>query len=613
VHPFVEDIKPNVNISKANIEFEKTKEELKQLNETRNEFNLKEVKLNTTIEGFTQQIDSLTKGLTRFKSAAKLLNIDCKLTDALIIDTQISLFTNQINELDQKVLFAQELQTKNNDLAEKIKIQNASINTLNTRLATIKEKIKNAKTEIESKQKSIDSLNRSCTVLEENLEKKLSKFNYKIPSIDHTTSFITNIENTLNIFNDKQKNLEVLKSNFKLIKNDLANNKKQIDTQKTSLNNYEKALDKFDFEITRLTTKRNAILPINIRVETKRNKLQTAINQSTKESEFYRKDLQKLLDNKTKIHTLKLKNEKENETLLAEIINLESALNFKLKNSDFNSRQDIEKALLSKEDQLKFTQYKEQIKENQLKLKALKEANIKAQEALQKAKNFDISEVDSRLVLEDLVNTQKNYLKEKGEIAEAYRKDQEIKDRNQKVYKKIEAQEKEYDIWKKLFKIIGNSKDAFNIYVQRLTLKHLLELANVHLYKLNKRYSLKMEDTYKPKEELSFDLIDHYQTDQARLVDTSSGGEKFVISLALALGLSDLASKNVKIESLFIDEGFGTLDNNTLEIVISTLETLQSQGKMIGIISHVENLKERIPTQIKITKKSNGVSVVNII
>jgi exonuclease SbcC len=122
-----------------------------------------------------------------------------------------------------------------------------------------------------------------------------------------------------------------------------------------------------------------------------------------------------------------------------------------------------------------------------------------------------------------------------------------------------------------------------------------------------------MAESYQPQEALNFNLIDHYQTDQARLVDTSSGGEKFIISLALALGLSDLASKNVKIESLFIDEGFGTLDSNTLETVISTLETLQSQGKTIGIISHVENLKERIPTQIQITKKSNGVSTVKIV
>ena len=81
----------------------------------------------------------------------------------------------------------------------------------------------------------------------------------------------------------------------------------------------------------------------------------------------------------------------------------------------------------------------------------------------------------------------------------------------------------------------------------------------------------------------------------------------------MALGLSDLASHNVSIGSLFIDEGFGTLDNHTLEVVISTLETLKSQGKMIGVISHVESLKERIPTQIKVLKKSNGVSTVEIV
>ncbi len=262
---------------------------------------------------------------------------------------------------------------------------------------------------------------------------------------------------------------------------------------------------------------------------------------------------------------------------------------------------------------MKYTKNKEEIKEKKLKLKTLKEVNVKAKEALHKSKNFETSETESKVSLEDLKIKNKFFSTEKGKIAEAFRKDQEIRDRNQEIYKKIDAQAEVCTVWKVLFKIIGNSKDAFNIYVQRLTLKHLLDLANVHLFKLNKRYSLKLEEVYRSKEELNFNLIDHYQTDQARLVDTSSGGEKFIISLALALGLSDLASKNVKIDSLFIDEGFGTLDNNTLETVISTLETLQSQGKIIGIISHVENLKERISTQIQITKKSNGVSVVDII
>jgi exonuclease SbcC len=180
------------------------------------------------------------------------------------------------------------------------------------------------------------------------------------------------------------------------------------------------------------------------------------------------------------------------------------------------------------------------------------------------------------------------------------------------VYLEISKQELVVKKWNDLMNLLGGSKDAFNTYVQRLTLHNLIQLANVHLFKLNKRYSLRMDETYKPGEELYFKLIDHFQTDEARYVDTSSGGEKFLISLALALGLSDLASNNVSIDSLFIDEGFGTLDTQTLETVIATLETLQAQGKMIGIISHVDNLKERIHAQIRVVKKSHGVSEVEI-
>ncbi|MFB0966679.1 MAG: SbcC/MukB-like Walker B domain-containing protein, partial [Cloacibacterium sp.] len=291
-----------------------------------------------------------------------------------------------------------------------------------------------------------------------------------------------------------------------------------------------------------------------------------------------------------------------------------STLNAQISESDFDSKEAIEKALLSLEEKQKYNKNRKRIGDDLLKLKTRKETNLKDIEKQNETKTFETTEEEeSKTLFEDLKIKRDGFSAEKGEVKEAFRKDQEIKDRNQEVYKQIEAQDAICKVWRELFKIIGNSKDAFNIYVQRLTLKHLLDLANVHLYKLNKRYSLKMEEDYKPKEELNFNLIDHYQTDQARLVDTSSGGEKFIISLALALGLSDLASKNVKIDSLFIDEGFGTLDKNTLETVISTLETLQSDGKMIGIISHVENLKERIPTQIMINKKSNGVSMVELL
>jgi len=107
-------------------------------------------------------------------------------------------------------------------------------------------------------------------------------------------------------------------------------------------------------------------------------------------------------------------------------------------------------------------------------------------------------------------------------------------------------------------------------------------------------------------------MIDTYQADAVRSVNTLSGGESFLVSLALALGLSDLASHKTQIDSLFIDEGFGTLDAETLDIAITALENLQASGKMIGIISHVEALKERISTQIQVKKMSGGVSKIEV-
>ena len=95
-----------------------------------------------------------------------------------------------------------------------------------------------------------------------------------------------------------------------------------------------------------------------------------------------------------------------------------------------------------------------------------------------------------------------------------------------------------------------------------------------------------------------------------RPVSTLSGGESFIVSLSLALGLSELASQQISIDSLFLDEGFGTLDEDSLETALNALNLLQSSGKMVGVISHVEALKERIPLQIKITPKGDGTSSI---
>ncbi|RYM32888.1 nuclease SbcCD subunit C [Brumimicrobium glaciale] len=609
-HPFTEKVEA-AGISQSELELKNRQDKLKSLIDSKSELDKKEVKISTDIENLTKQINSINDDLKSILFKSKELGIEVELTNLSKIEIEINQSSNQLNSLGEKIKTAQKLQLNKDKLSESFKSQNQSIEALKTKDATLGEKIKNVQSEIESKQKSVESLTKICVDLESDLKSKIARFNYELPSIENTNSFIQEIEKAIQQFNLTQKNLDKLKSDLRVFKNSLIDIEKRTETSVKSQTEYKKSISESETKSNQLKTDRIAILPLEISVENKRNSLQVLRKGLFDKLDLSKKELQKQLDLQREKEAIKLENKKEQSVLKTEHDSLKSALDMQISESEFESKETIEKALLSREDKLKYTQNKERIKEKQLRLKTLKETNLKAIEKQNETKNFETTEEQSKTLFEELKVKRDGFSAEKGEVKEAFRKDQEIKDRNQEVYKQIEAQEAICNVWRELFKIIGNSKDAFNVYVQRLTLKHLLDLANVHLYKLNKRYSLKMEEDYKPKEELNFNLIDHYQTDQARLVDTSSGGEKFIISLALALGLSDLASKNVKIDSLFIDEGFGTLDKNTLETVISTLETLQSQGKMIGIISHVENLKERIPTQIMIEKRSNGVSEVN--
>ena len=173
----------------------------------------------------------------------------------------------------------------------------------------------------------------------------------------------------------------------------------------------------------------------------------------------------------------------------------------------------------------------------------------------------------------------------------------------------IQGQERELLRWAKLNDLIGQADGKkFRIFAQGLTLNKLVYLANQHLKQLNGRYLIQKSSD----QDLELIIVDTYQADNTRSMNTLSGGESFLVSLALALALSDLAGKHAQIQSLFIDEGFGTLDENSLDLAITTLENLQANGKTIGVISHVQALKERISTQIKLVKKGSGFSDLEV-
>ena len=171
-----------------------------------------------------------------------------------------------------------------------------------------------------------------------------------------------------------------------------------------------------------------------------------------------------------------------------------------------------------------------------------------------------------------------------------------LKQKHQERAKVIDLQKKECVRWDMLHQLIGSSDGKkYRNFAQGLTFEMMIGYANRQLQKMMDRYLLIRDDTRL----LELNVIDNYQAGEIRSTKNLSGGESFIISLSLALGLSHMASKNVRIDSLFLDEGFGSLDEEALDTAF-----------MIGVISHVSALKERINTQIQVIPQAGGRSVI---
>lgn len=174
--------------------------------------------------------------------------------------------------------------------------------------------------------------------------------------------------------------------------------------------------------------------------------------------------------------------------------------------------------------------------------------------------------------------------------------------------KDLEEKTSIYENWAKLNELFGSQTGAkFKEIAQGYTLDVLLLYANRHLQDLAPRYELqRIPDT------LALQIVDLDMMGEVRSVHSLSGGESFLVSLALALGLSSLSSNRMNVESLFIDEGFGSLDMDTLRIAMDALERLQMQGRKIGVISHVAEMMERIPAQVQVVKIGSGRSKIQV-
>ncbi len=294
--------------------------------------------------------------------------------------------------------------------------------------------------------------------------------------------------------------------------------------------------------------------------------------------------------------------------LAGQLAVLEPALGLRLKESGFADESAFLQACLSQESYDELTQWAEALRNQETVLRTRRQDREKALE-LEQERNLTEKTLDQiREEGETLAGRLSELQKTLGALDHRLRQHAEQQQRHHARLQEIEARKQECERWERLHALIGSGDGKkFRNFAQGLTFELMVAHANRQLQKMSDRYIL-VRDNLEP---LELNVIDNYRAGDIRSTRNLSGGESFIASLALSLGLSSMASRNVRVDSLFLDEGFGTLDEDALETALETLSSLQQEGKLIVIISHVPALKERIGTQIQVEAGSAGRSTLS--
>lgn len=377
-----------------------------------------------------------------------------------------------------------------------------------------------------------------------------------------------------------------------------------IETQSTALAEKLECLENLKKELTRVNEERNALYgDKNPDDEERRlNKVVSDADDAERQARDRYNELQQKW-NTTKAHVESLK--KRIDQREPELRGLETEFSASLAPVGFSNEEQFLAAILPSERKAELAATAKDLDERQTDLKARqkdRETRL-ATEMTRKITDKSLEELEPQFKehekslkeLRDIIAGLKHKLSENTAAKERIKEKQAA----------IEAQKKECRRWENLHELIGSADGKkYRNFAQGLTFEMMIGHANRQLQKMTDRYLLLRDDG----QPLELNVIDNYQAGEIRSTKNLSGGESFIVSLSLALGLSHMASKNVRVDSLFLDEGFGTLDEEALDTALETLSSLQHDGKMIGVISHVPALKERISTQIQVTPQTGGRS-----
>ena len=513
---------------------------------------------------------------------------------------------NEYERLIKQVKDLKSLIDKLNDQINGIERKRAEIDLGHSKIESEKKQTEN---ELQRLQKDLESVKSDIRNLLSVCADQLNNFGASVPDSGAEETLLKRLEKRSKQFKDTENRREAFEKQLGPLREKISGLESRISSQKEKEGEIQEQRGIVEKTVTGLKAERKALIgeedpqKLKLKLKARHSKYEATLGQFEKQISETRTEL---ASNKALLESRK----KEICDTTADENRMQQEFLSKLKTAGFPDEAAFKGALMAPEEAKRLQGIQKDLHERNLqaetrlddiqkRLKQMRSEPVTTQ-------TLDEVEKQQAEAEQNLTEIQNSI----GEIQGTLKLQARLQQEQENLLKDIEKQKKESSRWEKLNALIGSADGKkYRRYAQGLTLDHLIQLANRNLLKLNDRYVLQREKD----QELSIEVIDTYQADVTRPTQTLSGGETFLVSLALALGLSNLAGRNTTIDSLFLDEGFGSLDAETLETALAAIDTIHASGKTIGVISHVEALKERVPVQIIVQRLSGGVSELRIV
>ena len=560
-------------------EFDKAKAEVTALEQKYQNTLLELYNIQNTIKNIednnSKLKDKINNNSCKLQDLLSSLNIDCNDISKEIIDNKLEDTRLSISNLSK------EIQQYNNYYGE-YKTTNKQIQIKNEELNKERSKADNINQSIIGIKNSINTINELINSKEQDIRSEQIQIN-----ATPLYRFYNQSDNLLDI------------------KNKLTEKQNSFNELVSKIESYNKEIDKNNFEISE--AKKNCD-KINNLIQDNTISTIGSIEQHNTQPQS---TLEEICNTTSKIYDDLVRTENNIFNTKSVIEKAENQLTEYIIKNDICKEYLLELSNIGKET---ISRYKTEIKSIDDEIKSIEAIIKNREEALEQlistqdkeSINMDISTCENKI--DELEENKKKTISSISEIQTILNNDKHNIEQYALQKEVCDKARESYELYNRLDKTFGDSEGKkLRMIAQSYILRELLNKSNDYLIKISDRYRLSCQSS-----SLNIEVIDNYMGGRRRPVNMMSGGESFIISLALALGLSNLNNRLQSSNILFIDEGFGTLDNNTLESVMNTLVKLHEiGGQKIGIISHVETLRERISTKIELTQKGSH-SEVNI-